>query len=266
MLRLWDSGATNSLPPATYITGHMSILDDLKTCRKGLHQYPSDKKRCPECYKETQRRWREQHPESRRKYMQRWYAQNRQQHQENGQRWYAKNREKQRENGRKWHKQNLERALANMRRWREQNPEQKQKTSRRWYEKTRDQNREKDRERSKLWYAQNPAQAKENGKRWREKNLDRVRFLDARRRAKKKQATPAWADPVAINAIYSEALRLEKETGMPYEVDHVFPLQSKYMCGLHVENNLQILTQEENRKKSNRTWPGQLACQKDWLT
>jgi hypothetical protein len=26
MLRLWDSGATNSLPPATYITGHMTSI------------------------------------------------------------------------------------------------------------------------------------------------------------------------------------------------------------------------------------------------
>lgn len=64
-------------------------------------------------------------------------------------------------------------------------------------------------------------------------------------------ATPAWADLKKIQAIYAEAARLTRETGIPHEVDHYYPLRSKVMCGLHVETNLQILKAEKNRKKSN---------------
>jgi hypothetical protein len=37
------------------------------------------------------------------------------------------------------------------------------------------------------------------------------------------------------------------------------------MCGLHVENNLQIITGSENTRKGNRVWPGQLDCQKGYI-
>lgn len=59
------------------------------------------------------------------------------------------------------------------------------------------------------------------------------------------QATPAWADLLKIKEIYNNC---PKEC----HVDHIIPLQGKNICGLHVENNLQYLTAEENRRKSNK--------------
>lgn len=77
----------------------------------------------------------------------------------------------------------------------------------------------------------------------------------AQRRARKMQATPAWADGDAILAFYAESNRLSIETGTVHHVDHIVPLTSKTVCGLHCEFNLQVLPGVENLRKHNRHWP-----------
>ena len=76
-----------------------------------------------------------------------------------------------------------------------------------------------------------------------------------RRVARKKMATPNWANTKKIQSFYKTAARLTKATGIPHHVDHVIPLQSKLVCGLHVEQNLEVLTASENMTKGNRWWP-----------
>ena len=49
-----------------------------------------------------------------------------------------------------------------------------------------------------------------------------------------------------ITSIYQEAERLTAETGIPHEVDHIHPLSKG---GSHTPENLQVLTQFENRSK-----------------
>lgn len=87
---------------------------------------------------------------------------------------------------------------------------------------------------------------------WAKANPDKINALIAKRNAIKKNALAPWADLTAIRAIYAEATRLTKETGIRHEVDHIYPLQGETCCGLHVENNLQILTKTENIRKKNR--------------
>jgi hypothetical protein len=79
--------------------------------------------------------------------------------------------------------------------------------------------------------------------------------MAAKRRAAKFRATPAWADTNKIRAIYSRSAALTKTTGNVHHVDHIVPLQSDVVCGLHCEANLQVLLGTENTRKHNRHWP-----------
>lgn len=94
-----------------------------------------------------------------------------------------------------------------------------------------------------------------SGKRYARLQKDSERAKVAMRRAMRLQATPAWADGDAILAFYAEANRLSIETGIVHHVDHMVPLTSKHVCGLHCEFNLQVLPGIENLRKHNRDWP-----------
>lgn len=68
---------------------------------------------------------------------------------------------------------------------------------------------------------------------------------NAQRRAITKQATPSWADQEKIKEIY-------KNCPKGYHVDHIIPLRGTHVCGLHVEYNLQYLSEQDNLQKSNK--------------
>lgn len=93
---------------------------------------------------------------------------------------------------------------------------------------------------SKQWCAANPELARAIGA-----------ARQARRREAERRATPAWADQLAILAVYKEAARLSAATGVSHDVDHIVPLQAKNVCGLHVHWNLQPLPASANRSKQN---------------
>ena len=98
---------------------------------------------------------------------------------------------------------------------------------------------------TKLYQEKNKERITLVAKNWRQTNQHKRRFLKAQRRAKQLLATPIWANIDKIKSIYSNCPE-------GYEVDHIIPLQSKNVSGLHVENNLQYLIPIDNRIKSNK--------------
>ena len=65
---------------------------------------------------------------------------------------------------------------------------------------------------------------------------------------------PAWADVDEIKVFY-QAAAVRRSAGFKCEVDHIVPLRSPYVCGLHVPAHLQLLESRSNKAKGNRHWP-----------
>lgn len=112
---------------------------------------------------------------------------------------------------------------------------------------------------NKRYYAANKAKLaeryRENAARWLKQNPEKSAAKKAERRFRKARAAPAWANKFFISEAYHLAQLRTKLTGFLWEVDHIVPLKSKLVCGLHVEHNLAVIPSRENSSKGNRFWP-----------
>lgn len=78
---------------------------------------------------------------------------------------------------------------------------------------------------------------------------------NSRHRAAKLKATPQCITKhqlIFIEMFYQQAIYLTEVTGIKWHVDHIIPLQGKNVCGLHVPQNLRVITKKENESKGNR--------------
>ena len=127
--------------------------------------------------------------------------------------------------------------------------------------------REDVKERKNEWYQENretviaaastrPAHVlREYRNAWKENNKVQVLADNKVRRRKHRQATPPWLtrkQKSEIRQLYQMAITMTQTTGEQYVVDHIVPLRSHEVCGLHVPWNMEVITQEENLKKSNK--------------
>lgn len=108
---------------------------------------------------------------------------------------------------------------------------------------------------SDKWRLANPDKVRIRGQNWRANNPGKVAERGMRRYAQKVNATVSWANDWIMEEIYDLAVRRTSATGVEWQVDHIVPLCSPLVCGLHVEHNLQVITALENRSKGNRYWP-----------
>lgn len=74
-------------------------------------------------------------------------------------------------------------------------------------------------------------------------------YFTRSRQVRIRRATPAWAN----HSVMKEWYRRSALLGV--EVDHIVPLHSPLVCGLHWEGNFQLLPAIDNMRKGNRQWP-----------
>lgn len=103
--------------------------------------------------------------------------------------------------------------------------------------------------------AQPKDKTREYKKRWKELNPDAVAKNTAERKSFVRQRTPKWLTKEhhdQILGFYTEARRVSAETGINHEVDHIAPLRSEVVCGLHVPWNMRVIPDSENQLKNNK--------------
>lgn len=116
-------------------------------------------------------------------------------------------------------------------------------------------NPEKNKARRVKYYTENRKLLAEKAEVYRKDNPDKRAAFEGKRRSRKLNATPKWANDFFISEAYHLAKIREQVVGGKWHVDHIVPLQSKLVCGLHNEFNVQVIPGKENLSKGNRFWP-----------
>ena len=181
--------------------------------------------------------------------------------------WYEANKEKNKEQSRVWYEANKEYAKKRAKLYREANKEKRANIDKLY----REANKEKIRERRIAYREANKEILRERCKAYREANKETLRErkrLEFKRNyhkrkhtyranwaaymARKKDAIPFALDGCPLEKerllkIYKLRDVISKATGVEHHVDHMWPLSDG---GPHWSGNLQIITAEENLRKS----------------
>lgn len=229
---------------STYFTG--------KLCKHG-HLSPRDTKtgQCLECrtsyskqhyhnnkdrYIEWSAAYRERNRDDLRDYNNRWRKEHPEQSKQHAKQTYEKNKDKRLVAAKKNYHDNIACRKQSAKQWQQEN-------------------REKCQEICRNYRANNSKQSSLSSSKYRSQNKEKYAYYEATRRASKKQACPDWLTEEhhqQMLDIYTKAVSLTEQSELQYHVDHIVPLQSDLVCGLHVPWNLQIIIASDNLKKSNK--------------
>lgn len=154
---------------------------------------------------------------------------------------------------REWYSENREKALSYSAEWRAKNLEYAKKKQAEYSKK----NSARIMARVSEWQSNNKERVKDYKASYRKNNQSYYVAKCSDRRAIRLKATLAWANGFFIGEIYDLARRRSRclSGGVKWHVDHIVPLQSPLVCGLHVEHNLQVIPATLNHKKKNVYWP-----------
>lgn len=167
---------------------------------------------------------------------------------------------------RRYREKNLDAVREADLRWRQQNRENRREASRQRYHANKDRHSAKVAE----WVAENPEKVRAAKKKYYENNKEKVRTAArnnakkhpeerrrrvAQYRAQKANATPKWLNPddlAALAECYRTASDFAYLFGENVHVDHILPIKSPSVCGLHVPWNLRVVPASVNWSKNNR--------------
>ena len=191
-------------------------------------------------------------PEEKKKYQHEWYLKNKEKCKEKDRKWYENNKQHKHEYDQKRYEEKHEELLKQKREYYSENREEIRTKQKEYYDRTIDERQEAARQYRK----EHVEERREYDKEYNKTHPDIRNAGRAKYRASKNQAIPAWANLDKIKEIYKKCIEMNKNTdGVKYVVDHIIPLQGENVCGFHVENNLQIITEIKNLQKSNKFDP-----------
>lgn len=235
----------------------------MKKCAKcGIYKHSSEfhksrkendglKSRCKSCIRDDNKEYREKYPEIRKETCRKYHKNNASALNQKSRSWYANNKEKAKKTRREWREANSERMKEKVSEYQLRNKDHLSAMAKIWQSKNKDKLLEK----AKRYRERNKEKVLANGRAWRQKNRHKVNAKKSARIANQKKAKPKWADQNKIVEIYKYAKQMTENSGEQWHVDHIVPVNSKVVCGLHCEDNLRAILGKKNQSKSNRFWP-----------
>lgn len=172
--------------------------------------------------------------------------------------YYAENADRKKAASKRYYEENKASCNASAKRYREERRDELNEYARQYYADNRDQLVAE----KAAYRKENPEKILEANRKWREANPDLLKANWARRRHLARARMKAMCELTQL--VTEEAVMLcrerYEETGIKWHLDHMLPLRSKTVSGLHVWNNLQVIPEKMNTEKHNSltlTEPGE---------